>query len=163
MNARDSINSLRGEIKRSISVLEKLEDYFLTFQKNRLSVNCGTDEAMIVAQSLSNYYTCLETLFLRISQFFENGLESERWHQSLLDKMVLEIPDCRPRVISDSTHTILVEILKFRHFSRYYFELNYDWDKLHYLIIKFNDVHIIVKDEILSFDEYLQKLAGTND
>jgi hypothetical protein len=159
MNAREGINSLRGEIKRSLTVLGKIEEYFILFQKNRLSIYSGTDEAMIVAQSLSNYYTCLETLFLRVSQFFENGIDFGRWHQSLLEKMTIEIPEYRPRVISDVTYQTLLELLKFRHFTRYYFELNYDWDKLRFLIKKFNDVHNAVRDEIAVFDEYLQNLA----
>jgi hypothetical protein len=161
MSAREGINSLRGEIQRSLTVLARLEEYFMLFQKDRLSATVGTDEAMIVAQSLSNYYTCLETLFLRISQFFENGLDSGRWHQSLLDKMVLEIPDYRPRVISDATFRTLLEFLKFRHFTRYYFELDYDWDKLHFLIKKFNEVHEVVREEIRVFDAYLSELAAT--
>ena len=78
MNAREGILALRGEINRSLAVLEKIEGYFVRFQKTRLTTSPGTDEAMIVAQSLSNYYTCLETLFLRISQFFENNLDSVR-------------------------------------------------------------------------------------
>jgi hypothetical protein len=163
MNAREGINSLRAEIGRSLAVLARLEKYFIQFQKNRLSAATGTDEAMIVAQTLSNYYTCLETLFLRISQFFENSLESERWHQSLLNKMVLEIPDYRPRVISDLTHRTLSEFLKFRHFTRYYFELDYDWDKLHFLIKKFNDIHCIIREEILAFESYLSELAGIDE
>lgn len=159
MNIREGIHSLRGEIKRSITVLAKIEEYFILFQKNRLAGSSGTDEAMIVAQSLSNYYTCLETLFLRISQFFENNIDSGRWHQSVLEKMTLEIPEYRPQVISDETYRTLVELLKFRHFTRYYFELNYDWDKLRFLIKKFNDVHIAVRDEIIKFDEYLHNLV----
>jgi hypothetical protein len=163
MNAREGINSLRGEILRSLAVLKRFEEYFVQFQKNRLSATSGTDEAMVVAQSLSNYYTCLETLFLRISQFFENGLDSNRWHQSLLEKMILEIPDCRPRIISDSTHRTLCEFLKFRHFTRYYFELDYDWDKLRYLIKKFNDVHVVLRNEILAFDAFLSALAKVDE
>jgi hypothetical protein len=159
MSAREGINSLRGEIQRSMAVLARLEEYFILFQKDRLSATSGTDEAMVVAQSLSNYYTCLETLFLRISQFFENSIDSKRWHQTLLDKMVLEIPDFRPRVISDSTHRTLSEFLKFRHFTRYYFELDYDWDKLRYLIKKFNEVRVTMRDEIAAFDAYLRKMA----
>lgn len=160
MNAREDIQTLRGEIQRSLAVVARLEEFFIQFQNNRLSATSGTDEAMVVAQSLSNYYTCLETLFLRISQFFENGLDSARWHQSLLDKMALEIPDYRPPVISDITHRTLLEFLKFRHFTRYYFELDYDWDKLHYLIKKFNDVHIVIKEEVLVFDKYLSELLN---
>ena len=161
MNANSTIQSLRGEIAQSLSVLKRLEEYFINFQQTRLVSAKTTDEAMITDQSLTNYYTCLETLFLRISQFFENGLESEHWHQSLLGKMVLEIPECRPRVLSDKTHQALFELLKFRHFTRYYFELNYDWDKLHFLIKKFNEVHLVVRKEIEDFDAWLIELLKT--
>lgn len=41
----------------------------------------------------------LSTLFLRISQFFENSLESSRWHTDLLDKMTLHITGIRERVV----------------------------------------------------------------
>lgn len=163
MGVRDDINSLRAEIARSISVLEKIERYFIAFQQNRLSAEPDTDAAMVIAQSLTNYYTCIETLFLRISQFFENGLDQGRWHQSLLNKMVLEIPQTRPRVISDATHMVLGEFLKFRHFTRYYFEFDYDWDKLRYLIKKFNDIHDVLKNEIAAFDRYLAALAKEED
>jgi len=163
MNAREGINSLRGEINRSLAVMARLEAYFEEFQEHRLSPKAGTDEAMVVAQSLSNYYTCLETLFLRISQFFENGLDSNHWHQSLLDKMVIEIPDYRPRVISDTSRQALFELLKFRHFTRYYFDLDHDWDKLRYLMKKFNDVRNSVRTELEVFEKYLSKLAQTEE
>lgn len=163
MNARESINSLRGEIQRGLAVLERIEKYFVEFQENRLSAASGTDEAMVVAQTLSNYYTCLETLFLRISQFFENNLDPKRWHQSLLEKMLLEIPDCRPRVISDETFRTMNEFLKFRHFTRYYFEMDYDWDKLRYLIKKFNDVRVTIRNQMLAFDAFLAALAQTGE
>ena len=34
--------------------------------------------ALIVAGLVENYYTCLETIFVRISQFFENSLDAVR-------------------------------------------------------------------------------------
>lgn len=114
---------------------------------------------MILAQALSNYYTCLGTIFFRISQFFENNLANDRWHQVLLSKMTLEIEDVRERVISDDVHMGLLEILKFRHFTRYYFDLNYDWDKLRFLLKKFNDVRALLRKDLATFDEFLEKLS----
>ena len=81
---------------------------------------------------LENYYTCLETIFLRISQSFENHLESARWHNDLLQKMTLETEGVRTAAVSDEAFPPLFELLKFRHFKRYYFELEYDWDRLDY-------------------------------
>jgi len=103
---------------------------------------------MVVSQSLSNYYTCAETLFVRASRFFENHLPQDRWHQALLEKMVLEIEGVRPRVISGPVYSALVELLKFRLFSRYYFDLDYDWDKLLFLLKKFNDLQEPLKNDL---------------
>ena len=45
-------------------------------------------------------YTALETLFLRVSQFFENRLAPDRWHSDLLEKMTLEVPGIRQPLIA---------------------------------------------------------------
>jgi len=161
MNLETKIQTLRAEINKSLSVLARIEDYIVDFQQQKLNITHGLDEAMIVTQALTNYYTCIETLFLRISKFFENNLEKEQWHRSLLEKMTLEIEDVRPRVICESVYHGLLELLKFRHFSRYYFELDYDWDKLRFLLKKFNDIHVQVKTDLSKFDCFLNTLLST--
>lgn len=158
MTLETNIQTLRAEINKSLPVLARIEDYIVDFQQQKLTKAFGLDEAMIVTQALTNYYTCIETLFLRISTFFENNLDKEQWHRSLLEKMTLEIENVRPKVICEAVYQGLLELLKFRHFSRYYFELNYDCDKLKYLLKKFNDIHIQVKNDLSDFDCFLKKL-----
>ena len=161
MNLETKIQTLRAEINKSLLVLARIEDYIVDFQQQKLNITHGIDEAMIVTQALTNYYTCIETLFFRISKFFENNLDKEQWHRSLLEKMTLEIEDVRPRVICESVYHGLLELLKFRHFSRYYFELDYDWDKLRFLLKKFNDIHVQVKTDLFKFDCFLNTLLST--
>ena len=43
-------------------------------------------KGLIAAGLFENYYTCTETIFLRIAQFFENNLDKNRWHSHLLEK-----------------------------------------------------------------------------
>lgn len=62
--------------------------------------------------------------------------------------MVLEIEGIRPRVISDDTRDALRELMRFRHFKRYYLEFDYDWDKLVFLEKKFASVRAAVHEEI---------------
>jgi hypothetical protein len=93
MNLETKIQTLRAEINKSLLVLARIEDYIVDFQQQKLNITHGLDEAMIVTQALTNYYTCIETLFLRISKFFENNLDKEQWHRSLLEKMTLEMSD----------------------------------------------------------------------
>jgi len=65
------------------------------------------ENAIVVAEILTNYHTCLETAFLRISQFSENSLDPERWHNDLLDKMLLGIDGIRPAVLSEAARAAL--------------------------------------------------------
>jgi hypothetical protein len=161
MSLESQIQTLRAEIEKSLSVLSRIEAYLVDFQAQRLSGTPGLDEAMILTRALSNYYTCLETLFLRISKFFENDLDREQWHRSLLEKMTLEIPDTRRRVISDTAFHGLLELLKFRQFSLDYFELDYDWDKLRFLLKKFNDIRAQVRADLAEFDRFARSLVSS--
>ena len=114
--------------------------------------------ALIVAGLLENYYTCLETIFLRISQSFENRLDPARWHNDLLQKMTLEIEGVRVAAVSEEAFSPLFELLKFRHFKRYYFELEYDWDRLDFLLAKLRQVHPLVARDLERFVRFASAL-----
>ena len=117
--------------------------------------------ALIVAGLLENYYTCLETIFLRISQSFENRLDPARWHNDLLRKMTLEIEGIRTAAVSEEAFSPLFELLKFRHFKRYYFELEYDWDRLDFLVAKLHEVHPLVTRDLERFMRFANALDRT--
>ena len=114
--------------------------------------------ALIVAGLLENYYTCLETILLRISQSFENNLDAARWHNDLLQKMTLEIEGVRVAAASEEAFPPLFELLKFRHFKRYYFELEYDWDRLDFLVSKLRGVHPLVTRDLERFVRFAREL-----
>ncbi len=156
-----AVSLLRVEIDKTRKLLRESQDYF-QYVRNDEIVRFGKTKstALIVAQILENFYTCLETFFLRISQFFENSLRQERWRHDLLEKMTLAIPGIRPAVISSETYRALEELLRFRHFKRYYFELDFDWAKLDFLTLKYDQVYPSVLRDIESFDEFLRDIAG---
>ena len=114
--------------------------------------------ALIIAGLLENYYTCLETIFLRISQHFENRLGPDRWHQDLLQKMTLEIEGVRVAALSEAASAPLLELLRFRHFKRYYFELEHDWDRLDFLVAKLRQAHPLVTRDLGRFREFMAAL-----
>ena len=114
--------------------------------------------ALIVAGLLENYYTCLETIFQRISQHFDNNLDPERWHSDLLQKMTLEIDGVRAAAVSQAVFSPLFELLKFRHFKRYYFELEYDWDRLDFLVAKLAQAHPLVLHDLQRFERFMSAL-----
>lgn len=114
--------------------------------------------AVMIAGLIENYYTGAETIFVRISQYFENNLAPDRWHRELLDRMRLEIPAMRPAVLSDSTYNDLVEIMRFRHFNRYYFGTAYDWERIDALLTRIHRVAVQLPAELQNFLEFLRQL-----
>ena len=115
--------------------------------------------ALIIAGLLENYYTCAETIFLRISQYFENNLDAERWHSDLLQKMKLNIEGVRMNAVAPEDVPRLYELLKFRHFKRYYFDLDYDWDRLDFLVRKVRQLHPSLGNSLERFVDFLQAVG----
>ncbi|MDI6791408.1 MAG: hypothetical protein QME81_00875 [bacterium] len=159
MKGNEPVLDLIREIKKTQTVLAKIDSFYQEFTKNDLPL-LGKKEtsAIVVAEIMVDFYTCLETLFLRISRFFENRLQKEKWHADLLHKMTLEIEEYRLPVISDEVHSILLEFLKFRHFRRYYFEFNYDWDKIEFLEKKYSRIKPLLERDLKKFLAFLQLL-----
>lgn len=159
MNVRSELATLVAEIETSLAVIGKIEAYYQEYASGPLNRESPTRENRIVlAEILVNYYTALESLFLRVSQAFENDLDAARWHADLLEKMTLEIDGVRPRLISDETRDALRELMRFRHFKRYYLEFDYDWDKLQFLEKKLNGCRSEVLREVRLF---LSRLRGS--
>jgi hypothetical protein len=160
-DSREAVALLLGQIHKAESVLARITREYDEFLKTDFRVlGRKNTSAIVVAEFLVDYYTCLETCFLRISQFFENNLRKDQWHADLLEKMTLRVERVREPVISDHTQSLLGELLKFRHFRRYYFEIEYDWDKLDYLQKKFAEIRPRVNSELQEFEEFLQALQS---
>jgi hypothetical protein len=82
-----------------------------------------------------------------------------RKNLEVLDRMTLRVPGLRERVISDETWGDLSELLRFRHFKRYYFEFEYDWDRIGFLLKKLKDVHPRLRRDIADFLAFLERAA----
>ena len=148
----NEMKTLTGEVEKTLVVLHRLFDYLSEFLSDRLpGMGRTTDSAFVVAGALENYYTAAETLFVRISQAFENSLPPDRWHTELLHKMTIQVPETRPKVISDSTANLMGELMRFRHFRRYYFALDYDWRRLNVLISISRDAHTSLTTDLEVF------------
>jgi hypothetical protein len=159
MKTEEQITVLEASIQKSRSVLDRLADYYQEYREQEMDEKQPKrTDAIVIADILVNCYTCLETIFHRISQFFENNLRPDQWHRDLLEKMTLEVPGIRKAAISDKTYALLSELLKFRHFKRYYFELEYDWDKLDFLQKKFHQLQPEVAADLDAFLLFLDEL-----
>ena len=159
MNVTGKILTLKSEFNKGVSVLERICQFYDNYLKTEYKPQeRKMDQAIVVSNLICSYYTCLETIFLRISQFFENALSKEKWRQESLQKMTLQIEGVRDAAISDNSYLALIELLRFRHFKRYYFELEYDWDKLEFIQKKLNQVKGTVTKDLDRFLVFLDRL-----
>lgn len=117
-----------------------------------------SNAAIMIAGLVENYYTCLETAYQKISQHFENHLSTERWHSELLEKMTLNIEGIRIPAVSEKNYKHLVELQRFRHFKRYYFELDYDWLRIDFILKQLEEAHTHAQSDLNRFVEFLKSL-----
>jgi hypothetical protein len=155
----NGINQLIGQLEKTLRQLDRMSDYYKEFRKDFLDDYSKKYDLVILSDIVTDYYTCLETAFMRISKYFENNLEQDRWHKHLLEKMTYEVPGIRNAVLTDKTYQILDEFLRFRHFKRYYYNYDYDRDKMDFLEKKYKESLPLVKSDIKSFIEFLRSLS----
>ena len=153
------LNDVISEISAGCTALQRLDAY-ARWQLTGDIETLGQNEtaAFAVATMLENYYTAAETVFFRISQQFGNALTPDRWHSDLLRKMKIEVPDLRPAVISETTYSLMDELMRFRHFKRYYYQLQYDWPRLENLLNVRERVHERLPDELIAFQQFVERL-----
>ncbi|TVR66563.1 MAG: hypothetical protein EA427_16010 [Spirochaetaceae bacterium] len=154
-----SIATLRAHITKHLDLLDQSQQEIVDAISEDIPILGKTPRAaVLVAGLLENYYTCAETIFVRISQFFENNLDTGRWHKDLLERMTLKIEPVRPQVISQPVKEDLVELMRFRHFRRYYFGAAYDWERLDALVTRCNRVHPTLLADVRGFLGFLNTL-----
>ena len=160
MSERESIAVLRGHLAQAREILNDVDSYYRDFRERELpALGRGRTSAIVMAEVLDDSYTALETLFLRVSQFFENRLSADRWHSDLLEKMTIEVPGIRQPLITRETYGHLAELMRFRHFKRHYVEQQYDWDRIDALTRTYEKLQPLIARDLDDFDRFLVRLA----
>jgi hypothetical protein len=160
MSAKDRIKILQGELEKTLVLIGKIEDYYTQFRKDYPPSGTPRDyDLVILADIVSDYYTCIETAFVRVAKHFENELDPERWHKSLLERMTVDVPGVRKRLVSDQTHRMLEELMRFRHFKRYYVERECDRERMRLLEKNLISSIPLIKKDFTDFLSFLDGLA----
>lgn len=160
MSKSPEIRELQSQIDHQIEVLGELVVYLGSYiAKRPADAEATREDGLVVAGVLENYFTAAETVLLRIVQQFGNQLDGERWHANLLDRLATEVRGVRPRVLAEATRTRLDELRRFRHFKRYYYRIDYDWDKLAFLIKKTNELQPLLVSDLQRFSAFLEQLG----
>jgi hypothetical protein len=115
----EAVEALRAELRQDLDFIE------LNYRKNReMSLRIektGVDDEYQYAAlgyTIHNLYNAFESYFLRIAKFFENNLDQEQWHRSLIQRMTLEIEEVRPALFGMDFANKIDELMRFRHLFR---------------------------------------------
>lgn len=160
MNNSDEPRELLGQISAQRDAIDELRRFL---EEYRSSDYAGQGRcratALAVAGVLENYYTATETILFRAAQVFGNRLDPAHWRAGLLNRLSTEVPGVRPRILSRETYESLDELRRFRHFKRYYFRLDYDWDRLDFVMKKLFDVHRPLCADIAKLEDFTRRVA----
>lgn len=134
MSRIDDLRLLLGEIERYRSIASRMNGAISQLLKHDIpALGRNSTTAMAAASLIETAYTAVETVLFRVAQCFGNNLSQSRWHTDLLNRMMTPVPGLRPAVVSEQTRSMLDELMRFRHFKRYYFSFEYDWNRLTHL------------------------------
>jgi hypothetical protein len=159
MSTARKVSELQAYLLKTKQLLEKNGEYYRQFNETDYKkIGPGTASAMVLSQVFTDSYTIIETFFFRVAQFFESSLSGTEWHKELLEQMRLEVPGVRVAIISDKTFEVCAELLRFRHFRRYFFELEYDWDRIEMVRKKYLQVQPLLFTDFDRFFDFLEKI-----
>ena len=95
---RERIAILKSEItndqKKMSRLFSKFEDSYNEFLRSN-----EYSRLVESAFHVSQLYSGMENIFKNIAKTFENNIEQDYWHKSLLERMCLDIQDIRPALI----------------------------------------------------------------
>jgi uncharacterized protein YutE (UPF0331/DUF86 family) len=107
---------------------------------------------------LHNLYCALEDLWQEVARTFENRLEDPaRYHRELLQRMHLEIPGIRPRILTTTSYQLLNELRGFRHIFRHAYDYELDEGRLRQLKAKMMKGWTAVEKDLANFGDFLQE------
>jgi len=101
---------------------------------------------------IHNLYCAFEDLFKLVSAFWENSLKDNGdYHVNLLKRMMIEIEEIRPSLLSLESYEYLNELRGFRHVFRHAYVYGLDDERVLYLIRKTMSKKTMVLTDLREF------------
>ena len=159
--SRESFLALIGvldrEMERMMEVEKQNDD-----ATGRLEVTSPTwMEYVVVAHTLHNAYSLMESYFLRIAKFFENEIGDSSWHRDLLQRMTVNIKGLRPALLTPAEAEQIDELRGFRHLYRNLYEKQIQPEKVVALQSKFPGILKHFRTAHTRFIEKLQTIVNS--
>jgi hypothetical protein len=125
---RERIAILKSEITNDQKKMSRL---FSRFEESYNEFLRSNEYSRLVESAfhVSQLYSGMENIFKNIAKTFENNIEQDYWHKSLLERMCLDIQDIRPALVSEGSFKYLNELRAFRHFFRHAYDIDIDKER----------------------------------
>lgn len=149
------------EIKNELDSLKQLVQESIEFyDANKQQVDSSTN-LRVFGSILHDFYTCIEKIFRKIAINIDEELPSDtEWHSNLLDRMNINIPKIRKRVIDDDLKEILYDYLRFRHIFRNIYGFKLNWSKMENLVESLEKNYNNFNQQITNFLSFLNILKN---
>jgi len=109
---------------------------------------------------MHNLYGAFEDLFKLVSTFWENSLNPDGdYHVNLLKRMMINIKDIRPPLLSLDSYEYLNELRGFRHVFRHAYSYGLDDERVAYLIRKTISKKEIALANLSKFREEIKEIV----
>lgn len=157
---RQDIALLKADIQEELSRLQRVLEEFKPFEPklNHSDQEVSNYDKMVVGYLLHSFYNGCENIFRSVARFFENEVESTSWHRNLLRRMKLEVPEYRPRLISDELYRHLDDFRGFRHRFRHSYGFELDWEREKVVARRLKPTVKMLQEEVHAFLKNLESL-----
>jgi hypothetical protein len=137
------------------ATFQRLEKKLLVFEKESPS------KEMIESAGywMHNLYSAFEDLFKLVAAYWENNLSvNGEFHVNLLKRMIINIREIRPALLSIKSFEYLNELRGFRHVFRHAYSYGLDDERVTYLLRKMIEKKDIILADLNSFHKEINNL-----
>jgi hypothetical protein len=108
---------------------------------------------------MHNLYSAFEDLFKLVAAYWENNLPvNGEFHVNLLKRMIINIREIRPALLSIESFEYLNELRGFRHVFRHAYSYGLDDERVTYLLRKMIEKKDIILADLNSFHKEINNL-----
>lgn len=100
---------------------------------------------------VSQLYSGFENIFQCVAKTFENNVEQDYWHKSILERMSLDIADIRPALVSEKSLKCLNELRAFRHFFSHAYDADISHEKFKIIAESTSNLENLIEEDIKRF------------
>ena len=155
----ERVRLLQAEIRDALAAID--ETFHQIDELGPQATNSQQD--IVIGYYLHVLYGLFESLFVQIAEVFGNHIQDKsQWHSHLLRRMVLDVEQVRPPVISQESYESLNELRSFRHLFRNAYLLEFDPDRLNIVLREANKLKSRYRSDLERFLDFLEQLAQTD-